>query len=192
MYALEPLCLQTHIDTLTQTWSHTKVYTKPHKYSLKKHKCSQETPICSKYSAHTQSPYTQSSIAYTHDVTPKMYTHAQTCTPVHTCLPDRYTCTKNTSKHAQIHKPSFNSGVCLVLWSEFQSFSTDTESDWRLSVLNFFFFYPSLILLFPSCLSFHTSPSSPSVCASACLAHSLSVFFSPVFCPALAWLSTTL
>lgn len=65
--------------------------------------------------------------------------------------------------------------MCLGIWSEFQSFSIDTE--WLTAV--FFSSLSSLTLLFPSCLSFHTSPSPLHVSVAACLSRLLPC---PLFC----------
>lgn len=51
----------------------------------------------------------------------------------HTCNKlNMHKCTHSTLSHF------FYSGVCMGIWSEFQSFSADEESDWQLSFFCFF------------------------------------------------------
>lgn len=81
---------------------------------------------------------------------------------VHTRLRDTSTFTKKRDwicKNApteQNCRPLFYSGVCLGIWSEFQSVSADAQ---RVIDGCRRFFYLPLTLPFPSCLSFpHISP----------------------------------
>lgn len=144
----------THTQMHWHTPEDTQVYTR---CSHKQYKCSYITLICF-------SPYTQ-----------KYLPRWGYSRKAHT----RDRCTKTQLNMHTQNSVSFYSGVCLGIWSEFQSVSADTQSDWRLSFLFFFFLSPShfaipqlsfLSHITPFCLCF-----CPPACLSVCLTPSCSL-----------------